>query len=441
MTVDQGRLAPKERRALLYGPIYRVLGTPVVAALGLANTAIIVRETGAGVFGLVSLIATIALLFPFADLGIGATVLSASAQLSGPSRDPDAANVVRRAYHVLFVVAGVLVLLALCVMALDGWAALVGFSSGPDDRWAITVAACIFALTIPAVLGLRILVGIDRLPLATLVVMSCPAFALGVTLVLYMIGAAGIWYAVSALGGLLIGEAVGTVLALRLSGLGWSAFARVTRPRSGTRLLAGSMWLFVVGVGSPVGLQTGRILLAHLSTPMQLSQYALMAQIYGLCWSALSIAGVAYWPVFVKRRTATEESVRMWWRLTATFVGIAAIAMLAIVALAPLAATVLSGGRIDVSAWLALAFGVLLVGQTAHLPSSVLLTRPNEARWQALWALAMAAVSIGVGVVAAARFGAVGVVYASALAILAAQVVPDLVWVPRLVRRRPRVAA
>ena len=141
MTVDQGRLAPEERRALLYGSIYRILGTPVVAALGLANTAIIVRETGAAVFGLVSLVATITLLFPFADLGIGATVLSASAQLSGASRDPNAANVIRRSYHVLFAVAGVLVLVALCVMALDGWAALVGFSSGPDDRWAITVAS------------------------------------------------------------------------------------------------------------------------------------------------------------------------------------------------------------------------------------------------------------------------------------------------------------
>jgi len=441
MTVDKGRLAPEERRALLYGPIYRIVGTPVVAALGLANTAIIVRETGAAVFGLVSLVATITLLFPFADLGIGATVLSASPQLSGPSRDPDAANVVRRAYHVLFAVAGVLVLVALCIMALDGWAALVGFSSGPDDRWAITVAACVFALTIPAGLGVRILIGIDRNPLATLVLMSCPAFALGVTLVLYLSGASGIWYAVSALGGLLIGQAVGTLLALRLCGLGWSAFARVTRPRTGPALLAGSLWLFVVGVGLPVGLQTGRILLAHLSTPVQLSGYALMAQIYGVCWSVLSTAGLAYWPVFVKRRAATEETVRIWWRLTATFAVIAAVATVGMVALGPWAGMVLSGGRIAVSAWLALAFGALLVGQAVHLPANVLLTRPNEARWQAQWTLAMAAVSIGLGVVAAARFGAVGVVYASALAILAAQVVPDLAWVPRLVRRRPRVAA
>lgn len=438
MTVDQDRLAPEERRALLYGPIYRILGTPVVAALGLANTALIVRETGGAVFGLVSLVATIALLLPFADLGIGATVLSASAQLGGPSHDPKAADVIRRAYRVLFAVAAVLVVVALCVMALDGWAAVVGFSSGPDDRWAITVAACIFAFTIPAGLGVRILIGIDRNPLATLVLMSCPAFALGLTLVLYVSDVSGIWYAVSSLGGLLIGLALGTVLGLRLSGLGWSAFCGVSPSRTRSGLLAGSMWLFLVGLGLPVGLQTGRVLLAHLSTPVQLSEYALMAQLYAVCWQVLSTAGLAYWPIFVKRRAATEQTVRMWWRLTGAFAAIAALGTLGLFTLGPWAAAVLSGRRIEVSAWLALAFGVLLIGQAIHLPANVLLTRPNEARWQALWTLAMAALSIGLGCVAAAQFGAVGVVCASALAIFAAQVLPDLLWVPRLVRRRPR---
>lgn len=438
MTVDQDRLAPEERRALLYGPIYRILGTPVVAALGLANTALIVRETGGAVFGLVSLVATIALLLPFADLGIGATVLSASAQLGGPSHDPKAADVIRRAYRVLFAVAAVLVVVALCVMALDGWAAVVGFSSGPDDRWAITVAACIFAFTIPAGLGVRILIGIDRNPLATLVLMSCPAFALGLTLVLYVSDVSGIWYAVSSLGGLLIGLALGTVLGLRLSGLGWSAFCGVSPSLTRSGLLAGSMWLFLVGLGLPVGLQTGRVLLAHLSTPVQLSEYALMAQLYAVCWQVLSTAGLAYWPIFVKRRAATEQTVRMWWRLTGAFAAIAALGTLGLFTLGPWAAAVLSGRRIEVSAWLALAFGVLLIGQAIHLPANVLLTRPNEARWQALWTLAMAALSIGLGCVAAAQFGAVGVVCASALAIFAAQVLPDLLWVPRLVRRRPR---
>jgi O-antigen/teichoic acid export membrane protein len=440
MTTNKSHLAPEERRALLYGPLYRILGTPVVALLGLANTAIVVRETGEAVFGLVSLVATVTLLFPFADLGIGATVLSASAMLVGRNRDQNAVDVIRRAYSVLFGVAGVLIAVAVCIMALDGWSAVVGFSSGPDDRWAITVAACVFAFTIPAGLGARILVGIDRNPLATLVLMSCPAFGLGLTGFLYAIDASGIWYAVSSLGGLLIGQTIGTVLALRLSGLGWSAFDRVSPSRTGSRLLAGSMWLFLVGVGLPIGSQTGRVVLAHLSTPAELSRYALMAQIYAIGWQVLSTAALAYWPIFVKRRDATEVTVRMWWRLTGTFGALAAIAALSLVPLGPWAATVLSGGQIDVSPWLALAFGAVLVGQALHLPALVLLTRPNEARWQGLWALVMAVISIGVGCVAAIRFGAVGVVCASALAIFAAQVLPDLLWVPRLVRRRPLVA-
>lgn len=438
MTTDQGRLAPQERRSLVLGPLYRILGTPVVALLGLVNTAIIVRETGEAVFGLVSLVATVTLLFPFADLGIGATVINAAAMLGGKDRD-EAVDIIRRAYRVLFMVAGALIAIAVSVMVLDGWRVVVGFASGPEDRWAITVAACVFALTIPAGLGPRILVGIDRNPLATLVLMSCPAFGLGFTLMLRNVGASGIWYAVSALGGLLIGQTVGTVLALRLTGLGADVFSPVSSSRTGSRLLAGSLWLFLVGVGIPIGSQGGRVLLAHLSTPEELSRYALMAQIYAVGWQILSTAALAYWPIFVKRRGATDVTIRLWWRLTVALSVVGLFAMVCLGLLGPWAASVLSGGAIEVSGWLALAFGAVLVGQALHLAASVLLTRPNEARWQALWTLAMATVSIGLGCLVVARFGAVGVVYASAFAIFAAQALPDLLWVPRLVRRRSPV--
>jgi O-antigen/teichoic acid export membrane protein len=430
------RLSARERRSVALGPVYRILGTPLVAVLGLANTAIIVRETGAAVFGLVSLVATLTLLFPFADLGISSTVMSASSQLGGVDKDPQAPDVIRRGYHVLFAVAGALIAISLCVMAFDKWTVLTGFSSGPQDRWAITVAACLFALTIPAGVGLRILGGLNEAPLATLVMMICPAFALAITAALYAIHAPGIWYVMSAMGGLFIGQLVGTVLALRLSGLGWSAFGRTRQVRNRERLLRGSLWLFLVAVGAPVGLQTGRLLLAHLSTPGQLAQYALMAQLYGVCWSALSTAGYAYWPIFVQRRKATETTVRMWWQLTAAFAAIAAVVTIGFALLAPLVARLLSGGRIDVSIWLAVAFGLLLIGQSAHLPASVLLTNPHEARWQAWWTMTMAVLSIALAIAAAVPLGAVGVVIAAAVAVLLAQVVPDLLWVPRLVRRR-----
>lgn len=434
------RLTAKERRSVTLGPIYRIVGTPVVAVLGLANTALIVRETGADVFGLVSLVATLTLLFPFADFGISSTVMSASSQLRGESQDPRAPDVIRRGYHVLFAVASALIVIALLMFAFDRWTWLTGFSSGPEDRWAITVAACLFAMTIPGGVGLRVLGGLNEVPMATVVLMSCPAFALAISAALYATGVSGIWYVVSALGGLLIGQLIGTVLALRISGLGWSAFGRVRGPVDGDPLLRGSLWLFLVAVGAPLGLQTGRILLAHLSVPIQLSQYALMAQLYGVCWSALSTAAYAYWPIFVQRREATETTVQMWRKLTAIFAGLAFVALLGFVLLGPWTAHLLSGGRIDVPIALAAAFGLLLVGQAAHLPASVLLTKPHEARWQAWWTLAMGCSSVALAAVLAAPYGALGVVLAGAVAVLVAQVTPDLLWVPTLVRRRSRQA-
>lgn len=438
-TGESGELTRAERRSAILGPLYRVLGTPVVALLGLANTAIIVRETGAAVFGLVSLVATITLLCPFADLGIGATAMTAGAQLTGPTSDARAADVIRRSYHVLFGVAGAVIAVSLFVMAADRWTVLTGFSSGPEDRWAITAAACVFALTIPAGLGVRILAGMNRVPLATLILMSNAVFALAITGVLYLLGAPGIWYVLSALGGLLIGQIVGTVAALRVSGLGWSAFGAVRGDAPG--LLRGTLWLFLAGVGVPVGMQAGRVLLAHFSTPVQLSQYALMAQMYAVGWVAFSTAGFAFWPIFVRRRGAVSATLRIWARMTTVFAGAAVAVGALLVAAAPWAGRILSDGKITISVALALAFGVLLVAQCAYLATSMLLTRPEEARLQALWALIMAAVSVAAGVPAAAAFGAVGVVYAAAAAVFIAQVFPALLSVPRLVRRRQEPAA
>jgi hypothetical protein len=237
------------------------------------------------------------------------------------------------------------------------------------------------------------------------------------------------------LGGLLIGQIVGTVVALRLSGLGWSAFGAVRR--SAPDLLRGTLWLFLTGVGVPVGMQAGRVLLAHFSTPLELSEYALMAQLYAVCWVAFNTAGFAFWPIFVKRRGAAGATLTIWARMTVVFTTAAVAVSAVLVPAAPWAGRILTGGTITIGLDLSLAFAVLLVGQCAYLATSMLLTRPEEARLQALWALAMAAISIGTGIWGAARFGALGVVYAAAAAVVIAQVIPALLRVPRLVRRRP----
>ncbi|WP_072803508.1 lipopolysaccharide biosynthesis protein [Rhodococcoides yunnanense] len=429
-------LDTSERKAILLSTAFRIAGTPVVAVAGLISAGLVIRATGPSTYGVVALVATVGLLLPFADLGIGAVVTSASSRSRHPASDAYALAVIRRAYRVLAGVSLAVALVAVVVMVLDGWGTLLGVTTGPEDRLVVTVAVALFGFTIPAGLGLRILIGVDRAQLVVVVMVSNSLFALVMTAAMYGVGVRGIWYVVPPIAGALLGNVVGTVVALRVSGLGTSVFHRGEKGVSTAGLLEGSLWLFIVSVGIPFGLQVQRVVLSHLSTPLELSRYALMAQLYGLCWSVFSMAALAFWPIFVKRRGAADETVRLWMGTTVTFGSLAVVASIPLVLLSPWLAEVLSGGTIDVTATLAAAFAVLLVAQCFHLPSGMLLTKPSEARWQAGCLAAMAAVTTVAAIGVASEYGAAGVVLVTACAVILCQFIPDIAWIPRLVGRR-----
>lgn len=430
-------LGSGERRSIVLGTVFRVLGTPLVALVGLLNTAIIVRETGEAVFGLVSLVTTLSLLLPFADLGIGAVITNACSRRGRLVDDAMAVATVQRGMRVLAVVAVALILMSLVIMATDGWGSLLGTRSGPFDRIAITVAACLIALGIPAGIGVRILIGLDRNPLAVLLTMANAIFTLLITLALLAADTAGIWYAVSGAAGALIGNCIATAVALRVSGLGRSAFKRPTAEYVRSGLLRGSLWMFVASVGLPLGLQTHRLILSHVSTPGELSRYALMAQVYALGWMVFSTAGMALWPVFVKRRPDVPATTQLWLKSMAAFGALSVVAAVGIVLLGPWATALLSDGELVATRSLAVAFAALLVVQCVHLPAGVMLTMPREARWQSFCIMAMGLLSVTLGVWWGGLWGGAGVVAAATVAVIAAQVLPDVAWIPRLLRRRP----
>jgi O-antigen/teichoic acid export membrane protein len=433
-------LQPTERRAIVLGTIFRVVGTPLVAVVGLINTAIIVRHTGEAVFGVVSLITTISLLIPFADLGIGAVVVSACSRPGRLTEDRAAVATVQRGLRRLTMVAAVLILTSLVVMATDSWRILIGTTTGPADRIAITIAVCLIALGIPAGIGIRIIIGLNMNPLAVLLTMANAVFALLITLALKSIGVAGIWYATSGAGGALAGNCLATALALRMSGLRWSAFARPGVEHTKSKLLQGSLWMFVLTIGLPLGLQSHRLILSHVSTPGELSRYALMAQIFAVVWMVFDTAGMALWPVFVKRRSNRVASTQLWLRSVMAFGVLSAVAGLGIVALGPWATSVLSGGQVGATRALAVAFAVLLFVECIHLPGGIMLTMPREARWQSFCVTVMGVTTVLLGIWWGGKWGGTGVVAAAAVAMVAAQVIPDFVWIPRLLSRRAQDA-
>ena len=429
-------LQPIERRAIVLGTAFRIVGTPLVALIGLVNTAMIVRQTGEAVFGVVSLITTLSLLIPFADLGIGAVVTSACSRPGRLTDDGVALATVQRGVRMLSAVAAGLILVSVAVMATDSWHLLIGMNTGSADRIAITVAVCLIALGIPAGIGIRIIIGLNMNPVAVLMTIGNAAFTLLLTMTLKTTGAAGIWYAISGAGGVLAGNCVATIFALRVSGIGWAAVARPSAEYSRRTVLHGSLWMFVLSIGLPLGLQSHRLVLSHVSTPQELSRYALTAQIFGVVWMVFDTAGMALWPVFVKRRTATIASTQLWLRSVAVFGFSSAIAGVGIVAFAPWATSVLSGGQIVAPRALAVAFAIMLFVECVHLPGGVMLTMPREARWQSFCITVMGVTAVLLGIWWGARWGAAGVVAAAAVAMVLAQVLPDLVWIPRMLRAR-----
>ena len=431
------KLHARERRSIVLGTILRIAGTPLIAAVGLLNTAVIVHETGDAVFGLVSLITNLSLLLPFADLGIGAVITTACSKSRDLVGDRIATETIRRGLQTLCLVAVGLSVIAVVLAAMDLWGWLLGSSSGGPDRIAVTLAVCLIAFGIPAGIGIRILIGIDLNHVAVLLTMSNAVFTFVITLALHEAGVPPIWYAVSGAGGVLIGNCIATAIALRLSGLKRIPLFDTSQARTRERLLAGSLWIFIASIGLPLGLQTHRLILSHTSTAEELSRYALMAQVYAIAWMVFSTAGTALWPVFVKRRDDYGATTRLWVQSTLLFGAVAGVAAVMMTFLGPWATSVLSSGQLTATYGLSFAFGVLLMAQCLHLPAGVMLTTPSEMRWQASCITAMGILSVVLGIWLSRHWGGIGVVAATVAAVVLAQLIPDAVWVTRLLRQRP----
>jgi len=218
-------------------------------------------------------------------------------------------------------------------------------------------------------------------PLAVLLTIANAVFALMITLTLKSIGMAGIWYAISGAGGALAGK-------LRCHCIGAtderSDVVGVRTPRRRTRekqTSTGSLWMFVLTIGLRWP-SIARLILSHVSTPGELSRYALMAQIFAVVWMVFDTAGMALWPVSSNAdRTSLPPPV----------VAEVGGGVRGVVPLSPVPhrgfGTVghigAVGGHLGATRALAVAFAVMLFVECIHLPGGIMLTmreRPDGNR-------------------------------------------------------------
>lgn len=417
----------------------------VSSVVSVVTTHLVISRFGVEAYAQYGLLASLGALLPFSDLGMGAAVLNAV----GGSKDPRQDDLVRRtllsALRVVICSAAVISTAAVVLWLTGLWPLLLGDGllpgSGPV---AATLCLLLFAVTLPAAVGQRVLTATGRNHTRILVQgLTSPLFAVAVVLLVAVGAPGGGYLSVFSYAAGALAAGFGALLAGRvLGGLSWRVVRELPRLRSapGAPVLAVGWPVLVQTLALPVAMQSDRLVLSHLSTPEQLAQYTLAAALFSIPLQTITAAGIALWPVFARART--EGTVRSPLPLVLGFLA-AGLAVAGALALAmPWVAGVVSSGRIEPVGWVLVGFVLLVAVQAALYPTGMYMSDPRGLRFQVLPVLVMVVVNTTLSLLLAPRLGAAGPVLASAAAVGLCQLLPYALWVRAdLARRREALRA
>lgn len=421
-------------RTLGISAIARVLTLPFTAAATVVTTYLLVKELGIEPYAYVVLVGALFQLIPFADLGMGAAVVNASARrLESREQSALALATAGAAFRVLTLSAAVIILTVFFIGHLGAWPSLLGLpeSLAASSNWAIGVVILPFALSLPFGIGQRILIGEGRNHMVGYAGILGPIMATATTYALLNIGVDPLVLGIATPAGILVVSIVCFTLALKRSGWRFRDVVRRRRRRYKPKLWNAALPMMIISITVPLALQSDRLVLSHFSQTIELSEYSIAAQMYVPCFSIIAMAAVALWPIFSR---SGASSLSLWSKaissLAAAGVALASIFVLLVGPVAEL----ITEGKIAVHLDLAMAFGTLLVVMACHQASAVLLTSPAHLAFQAVCSTAMLIVNLGLSVTLAPILGASGVVWSSAIAVFITQLVPCIYKAQRYMR-------
>lgn len=428
-------------RGPLLSAISKLCAAPVVAGCWLLAARVVVREVDSEGYAAYMLVAGLAALLPFADLGLGTAVMDAFAR-RGSSSPEHPRQVLTTTWRLLIMSAAALFVLAILLGASGLWSTLLGL---PQTRAVnISVSACLIVLAagLPFSVGPRILTGLGlnhwAVGFQTLSAMIMVLLILG----LAEIGAGVETLAIAPYLGVLISN--GIALAVGLNA------AQVRRPRmfgdvlGAHRLprvqvahIAGPM--LVITCVLPLAFQLDRIILSHFGTQGDVASYSLTYQVYSPMLGVLGSAGVALWPFFARSRS---ERYGLEFRNVAAaeiaFLSVSLAMALVIVFATPVVAVFVAESAIQVPWGLRLGLAALLLTQAASYPLAMILTDPVELRIQAVLHILMLVVNLPLSISMTQPFGAAGPVWASVASVAVFLLLPQTFRVRRLLGQHDR---
>ena len=422
---------------------FRVISLGAGFVVNLFAVGALAREFGAAEYGLYALIASLIFLLPFADLGLGAGIVNATADhRSSQLTDDRYRLLLSRTRDVLTLLAGVVLSIAVVLLVSGAWPWLLGLQGVASNvSVAATFTLACVAVVLPLGMGARMLQGRGQMqtvvqlsligPVATgLIVGSC--VLLDAPAWMYMCAPATAYFT------------VGIVTSYR---------ARVTCPvallpifvtlrrRNGPppALAPTALPFFCITVGLAVGVQSQRLVLSHAGTIEQVAQFSFVAQFTGPLLSILTVMGQNLWPRYRAQLASRSLGTRAFGRHLLLFGGCGALAGAGLIVIVPVLGRFVLAGEVTLPMLLLVASGCYLLVMGIHQPSAMLLTDQRGLWWQAALIGITALTSIGASVVLVHRFGSAGTYLALASSMLFFQVGPTLWLASSRVRQAGRV--
>ncbi len=418
----------------------RFIVLPISAILGIIVTRLIIDNFGVETYAQYILLVGIAGLIPFSDLGLTAAIMNAVAGAKDPRTDSNVKLVLVSCLRLLVACSAVVVSVSLIFYFTGLWPTLLG-SGLMSETGALAATLClvVFGLNILIAFGQRILAALGlNVVVVLLGALQTPIVLLVLWLMIITSADGGYIPVASYLATTVICLIAILIAARKISPMLGSAMrAAADRKVKGARVFNTAWPMLIQMIALPIAMSSDRLVLSLVGTVQDLTQYSLANQLFSPVYAVVTAAGFALWPVFAKARAAGTTAPVSPGKMSVAFAVGAALACTILALASGWLADLASGGEIELSAPLVIAFSVFIVLQSAKYPFGMYLTDAAGLRFQAFLILGMLPVNLGLTIALIPVLGPVGPVIGSIVGVTLFQLLPN--WL--LVRKRLRRAA
>lgn len=414
--------------------IFRLATLAAGFAANMFAIAIISRQHGSADYASFALVASLVNLLPFADLGMGASVVNATAdRAAGRLTRSEYFRTVSKARDYMTVFTVFVASAAICTYAQGFYPSFLGSlaSTKGISEGALFSFLCI-ASAIPLGLGQRVLQGLGKMKKVVQIGFVGPILQIALYLPLWLLAAPVEWYFIGPGMAYLATAFAGYLLARRKYGLRLNLpLAGFFRPSDhGQNLWHTAAPFLLISVGMSLAFQSHRLMLSAFGTVEDVANYSLVAQFLGPMLAVTTVVGQNLWAKYRRELHLSSLNTSTFTTHLLIFTLLGIVFALALTGILPAAAAILTGGSVSPGLGLVFSAGAYLLVTAIHQPSAMLL---NDVKglWLQSALVALVAVSTVAGsVMTIPLLGASAPYICMSSFMLILQVIPSI-WMSR----------